>query len=91
MSEMIIRSAESVPTYRCPCCKSKTLHGRGRFELCPVCYWEDDGQDDPYADEAWGGPNSTLSLTEARKNFATVGAMEPQFVGKVRKPRPEEL
>jgi len=25
--------------------------------ICPVCFWEDDGQDDPKAHKVWGGPN----------------------------------
>src|SRR5688572_16464825 len=51
---------------RCPCCGCKTLSQRIAFEICPVCYWEDDGQDDGDADENRGGPNGRLSLTEAR-------------------------
>jgi hypothetical protein len=82
---------QASPTYRCPCCKSKTLQGRGGFECCPVCFWEDDGQDDPYADDAWGGPNGALSLSQARANYAKFGAMDAKFVAKVRKPKPEEL
>ena len=35
-----------------------------------MCRWEDDGQDDPAADEVRGGPNGCLSLTNARENFA---------------------
>ena len=42
----------------------------GGQELYPVCFWEDDGQDDHHADEVRGGPNYTLSLTEARANYA---------------------
>ena len=34
-----------------------------------MCNWEDDGQDDPNADEVWGGPNSVYSLSKARSNF----------------------
>lgn len=45
-----------------------TLHERGGYENCQLCWWEDDGQDDPHADEVWGGPNGDLSLTEARHN-----------------------
>jgi hypothetical protein len=41
---------------------------RGGFEICPVCFWEDDGQDDPDADVVLGGPNGQLSLTQARNN-----------------------
>ena len=77
--------------HACPCCRFFTLEQRGAFEICPVCFWEDDGQDDHDADIARGGPNSTLSLSEARKNFLQFGAMEKQFVEKVRNPKPEEL
>jgi hypothetical protein len=52
-----------------PCCSALTLSGRGAFEICPVCGWEDDGQDDPDADVVRGGPNGSLSLTEARRRF----------------------
>ncbi|WHY69480.1 CPCC family cysteine-rich protein [Neobacillus sp. SuZ13] len=54
---------------KCPCCGYPTLEERGGFEICILCNWEDDGQDNPYADEVWGGPNGDYSLTEARKNF----------------------
>jgi hypothetical protein len=30
---------------------------------------EDDGQEDPHADEVRGGPNQAYSLSEARSNF----------------------
>ncbi len=54
---------------KCPCCGYPTLSERGIYDICELCNWEDDGQDDPYADEVWGGPNKDYSLTEARKNF----------------------
>ena len=53
----------------CPCCGYATLPQRGRYDVCELCNWEDDGQDDPYADEVWGGPNSHYSLMQARENF----------------------
>ena len=77
--------------HRCPCCGSRTLLERGAFEMCPVCWWEDDGQDDHDADEVRGGPNGKLSLTQARQNFRACGASEHQFVSSVRKPKPEEI
>ncbi|HEV3040928.1 MAG TPA: CPCC family cysteine-rich protein [Candidatus Angelobacter sp.] len=77
-------------SYSCPCCGFKTLHGRGGYEICPVCFWEDDGQDDHDADEVRGGPNHTLSLTQARINFRTVGACDVDFLSKVRRPLPDE-
>ena len=78
-------------SYRCPCCKCLTLHERGGYEICPVCFWEDDGQDDPYADEMSGGSNGEMSLTQARSNYAEYGAMEERFVGCVRRPKDDEL
>lgn len=54
---------------KCPCCGFPTLEERRLFEICELCNWEDDGQEDPNADEIWGGPNGDYSLTEARKNF----------------------
>ena len=55
-------------SFRCPCCKYRTLHSRGGFEVCPVCFWEDDGQDDDDddddADKVRGGPSSILSLSD---------------------------
>ena len=60
---------------RCPCCSFPTLHENGGFEICVICWWEDDGQNDQNADKVRGGPNSHYSLTEARKNFADHGHM----------------
>jgi len=76
--------------YACPCCQFLTLEQRGGFEICPVCFWEDDGQDDHDADLVRGGPNGKLSLTEARENFLQIGAVEDRFLSNVRKPKPEE-
>ena len=56
-------------SYTCPCCGYPTLAERGGYEICEICNWEDDGQDDPHADEVWGGPNGDYSLSEARANF----------------------
>ena len=56
--------------YPCPCCGYPTLEIQVRgYEVCNLCGWEDDGQDDPHADEVWGGPNYELSLSQARSNF----------------------
>ena len=86
----VSREHEAVPTYRCPCCRSLTLHGRGGFEMCPVCWWEDDGQDDHDAQVARGGPNGGISLAEARENYRRFGASEALYADRVRKPRQEE-
>ena len=55
--------------YACPCCGYPTMDERGCDDICLLCHWQDDGQDDPYAEEVWGGPNYSYSLEEARRNF----------------------
>src|SRR5580692_13022474 len=32
--------------FRCPCCGFRTLEAPAAMALCPVCWWEDDGQED---------------------------------------------
>ncbi|WP_370770923.1 CPCC family cysteine-rich protein [Actinomadura roseirufa] len=76
--------------YACPCCGHLTLERRGYFEICPVCFWEDDGQDDHDADESRGGANRGLSLTEARRNYAAYGAYDRRVLRYVRAPRSHE-
>jgi len=76
---------------RCPCCGLKTLGERGGYEICAVCFWEDDGQDDDDADEVLGGPNGDLSLSMGRANYKAFGASREQDLPHVRPPLPEEM
>ena len=77
--------------YHCPCCGYKTLGERGGYEICPVCFWEDDGQDDHDADMVRGGPNGALSLTQARANYKAFGASSERCKQFVRPPNPDEV
>jgi hypothetical protein len=58
--------------------------------LCPVCWWEDDGQEDDTAGEIRLTVNGDLSLSEARAHFAQCGAAHPRFLPYVRKPQVTE-
>jgi hypothetical protein len=69
-----IRSAK----VQCPCCGYRTLMEHGAFEICILCWWEDDGQADRDADEIRGGPNGGESLTSARQNFRDHLTMYPR-------------
>jgi len=75
---------------RCPCCYFKTLSERGGFDICPVCFWQDDGQDDDDADEVFGGPNGEISLTQGRANFKEFGASQRKNLPHVRPPQHNE-
>ena len=77
--------------YHCPCCRYPTLATRGGYDICAVCYWEDDGQDDHDADRIRGGPNGHLSLTMAITNFALLRACEQAMVSHTRPPNIEEI
>jgi hypothetical protein len=73
--------------FRCPCCGCKTLEAPEALALCPVCWWEDDGQEDGDASEIRLTVNGTLSLKEAREYYARCGAAHPRFLPYVRKPQ----
>ncbi|WP_326826945.1 CPCC family cysteine-rich protein [Streptosporangium sp. NBC_01756] len=87
---MNVRQPKGEEPYPCPCCGFLTLEERGMYEICPACFWEDDGQDEHDADEVCGGPNRGLSLTEGRRNFAEFGASSKRRIDKVRDPLPHE-
>lgn len=53
----------------CPCCGYFTLDARCSWEICIICFWEDDGQDDVDADKVSGGSNGKYSLTDFRIEF----------------------
>lgn len=75
--------------YKCPCCGFWTLESEGEYEICPVCFWEDDpvqGKDP----EKEGGANKP-SLTMARENYKTFWASDESLIGLVREPFEEEL
>ena len=76
--------------FRCPCCGYKTLQAPSAMGLCPVCWWEDDGQEDADASEVRLTVNGQLSLEQARNYFTLIGAAHPRFLPYVRKPQVTE-
>ncbi|HUB31055.1 MAG TPA: CPCC family cysteine-rich protein [Terracidiphilus sp.] len=86
---MIVENRENL--YRCPCCGCRTLESPDAMQLCPVCWWEDDGQEDADASEIRLTVNGHLSLTQARISYTECGAADPRFLPYVRKPALTEL
>jgi Cysteine-rich CPCC len=69
----------------CPCCGYRTLHeGPGDYDLCPVCFWEDAG-DQLRWPTLNDGPNG-ISLIEGQHNFAEIGACHVGHLDQVRTP-----
>lgn len=76
--------------YPCPCCGYLTFSRTptDTYEICEVCFWEDDGVQFRNLDYE-GGANK-VSLKQARDNFRALGVSETRFKANVRPPVPEE-
>ena len=70
---------DRTPRHRCPCCDYITLPERGKFLVCRICFWEDDGLDIDPLDEP-SGANNGITLREGRANFAEFGACEREML-----------
>lgn len=78
--------ANDISLHTCPGCGFPTLPARGEFDICEVCSWQDDGQDD-HANSILAvlevdgiviaGPNGRLTLKENRIN---IGRMLESFI-----------
>ena len=66
---------DPTPREQCPCCDYISLPERGNFLICPICFWEDDGQDIDELDTE-SGPNHYITLRQGRDNFNELGACE---------------
>jgi hypothetical protein len=78
--------------YPCPCCGYYTYGeppGTGSYNICPVCYWEDDPVQ--FADPTFAGGANEPSLERARKNFLVFGANAWRDQRHVRPPRDDEM
>lgn len=62
--------------YTCPCCGYKTLdeEASGTYDICKVCFWEDDNVMNENPDY-WGGANG-VCLRQAQRNFIMFGVSE---------------
>ncbi|MFY0697560.1 MAG: hypothetical protein JXR11_06895 [Balneola sp.] len=67
----------------CPCCHYIAIKERNIYEICPVCYWEDEGEKWDLELDIESGANHGLTLREGRKNFAEFGASDKKWIGKV--------
>jgi hypothetical protein len=74
------------PPYPCPCCGYLVFHGPpGSYEICPICFWEDDAVELELATTRVGGANG-ISLREAQANFASFGACDERCIPSCRPP-----
>jgi len=80
----------AIENFACPCCGFKTFgkQPNGSYDICPVCFWEDDPiqLDDPNYE---GGANR-VSLKQGQRNFIELGACEREMIKNVRQPTKDE-
>jgi hypothetical protein len=74
------------PKYYCPCCGYDTLKEEppGTYDICPICFWEDDPIQ--FNDPDYEGGANQVSLRQAQINFEQFGACEEDMIKNVFKP-----
>ena len=77
--------------YTCPCCGYKTLdeESPATYEICSICFWDDDGVQ--YDDPDYKGGANLPSLRNAQKNYFLFGACEESCMDAARKPNENDL
>ncbi|CAM5233043.1 hypothetical protein GCM10010329_62660 [Streptomyces spiroverticillatus] len=71
----------------CPACGHRMFGEHGGYEICAVCFWEDDLAQLRWP---WGGGANAVCLVEAQRNYQRFGAMEERFLSNVRPPAQDE-
>ncbi|KRE57465.1 CPCC family cysteine-rich protein [Paenibacillus sp. Soil750] len=71
--------------YTCPCCGYKSLDEEptDTYEICKICFWEDDGVQ--FRDPDYEGGANEVSLRQGQANFIKFGACEERCIEFVRK------
>ena len=77
--------ADPTPREQCPCCDYISLPERNNYLICPICFWEDDGQDLDELEKS-SVPNQRITLREGRQNFLNYGACTKDMLKNVIKP-----
>lgn len=62
--------------FPCPCCNYRTIYEQGNYQICKVCFWEDDGNNN---DSDFSSANH-MTLNEARVNFEKNGVISDKFL-----------
>ncbi len=77
--------------YKCPCCGFYTFEHRpnGTYDICKVCFWEDDPTQ--LGDCNYKGGANGVSLLQAKVNFLRFGACEERMIPYVREPKEDEM
>lgn len=77
--------------YTCACCGFKTLEQElpGTYDICSICFWEDDEIQFLNPDDKEGA--NYVSLREAQRNFIKFGACDEESINFVRRPNQKDI
>lgn len=73
---------------RCPCCDHLTLSERGGYEICPICFWEDDGTNDVFRESPFS-PNH-CTLLDGRRQYLVCRSSKERMLEHCRHPTEQE-
>lgn len=73
--------------YTCPCCGYKTIDNNGNYDICQICFWEDD----PFQEmNVYDLGANKIPLVEGQKNYIRYGACDKEATHFVRKPTKDD-
>ncbi|MDB5345215.1 MAG: hypothetical protein JWP89_3592 [Schlesneria sp.] len=75
--------------WTCFICGHKTLDSRCDWDICPVCFWEDDTYVDENQDES-SPANGDMRVSEAQANYIVHGCCCLAVLSHVRAPKRDE-
>lgn len=65
---------------KCPCCNYYTINEI--YDICPVCFWENDPIQEVHPNTMLGANHVTLNV--AKENYKKFGVSELEYADKVR-------
>ena len=92
LSKLSYKKDKHYKKYKCPCCGFYTFKRKptGSYDICPVCFWEDDLFQSLDPDCIGIGANK-VSLNQGKANFIEFGACEREMIPNVRAPLKSEM
>ena len=77
--------------FYCPCCGYNTFTEppTGTYNICKICFWEDDPIQ--FGDPNYEGGANRVSLIQGQKNFEKYGACEKDMVKNVTRPTKKDI
>jgi formate/nitrite transporter FocA (FNT family) len=86
----LLKKKDEPKKYKCPCCGHFTFEKKERaYDICPVCFWEDDPEQ--FNNPMMPNGANHVCLATARINYRHFAACDPEMKKYVRGPKKDEL